>query len=87
MFKLIFSIVTAATLFAATPTRAVVPDNTALADKVSNCYFAAAGRASTITIQQMHDCSGVWVTPRALLQCLLQMLCPVYSDTLSDRAA
>src|SRR4051794_41065081 len=34
----------------------------------------------------MFDCSGVWVTPKALLRCSLQTQCPALPDTLNGRA-
>jgi hypothetical protein len=82
--RMLVLIVIAGTLLLSTPTRAVVPSDSDIAQKVLACYRAAGSKSPTI--QQMHDCSGVWVTPRALLMCALQATrCPVFSDTLTDR--
>jgi hypothetical protein len=48
---------------------------------VLTCY-----NTGNTTIQQMRDCAGVWVTPRALLMCALQAHCPVLPDTGEGRA-
>jgi hypothetical protein len=33
----------------------------------------------------MHDCAGFWITPRALLQCVLHVKCQAFADSLADR--
>jgi hypothetical protein len=54
--------------------------------KVLSCYKNGAVGSKRITIEQMHDCSGLWVTPRALLNCAKEAHCSVLSDTLEGRA-
>ena len=56
------------------------------ATRVLACYnrFSAGGR--TATIRDVFECSGVWVTPRALLACAIGATCPVLHDTIEDRA-
>jgi hypothetical protein len=65
---------------------AVVPSDQIVAQKVLACYRASGAKSPTI--EELHNCSGVWVTPRALLMCAMQANhCPVFSDTLTDRAS
>jgi hypothetical protein len=47
------------------------------------CFNDNQGR---LTIQEMFDCSGVWVTSKALLRCSLGTQCPALPDTLIGRA-
>lgn len=54
--------------------------------KVIACYNAGVVGGKSITIQQMFDCSGVWVTHRALLRCAVQAQCPILFDSIEDRA-
>jgi tetratricopeptide (TPR) repeat protein len=43
-------------------------------------------RKGSITIKEMRECSGVWVTPRALIYCVAGAHCPTLSDTIQGRA-
>jgi hypothetical protein len=87
MHKCIFAVITVgSTLLVAHLAQAVVPDSADIRQKVVNCFANGNKPGSRpLTIQLMHDCSGVWVTPRALLRCSLEMQCPVFSDALTDR--
>ena len=51
--------------------------------RVVACFNAGGGRW---TIREMFDCSGVWVTPRALLRCSLATECPAILDSPVGRA-
>jgi hypothetical protein len=55
--------------------------------KVVSCYANATAGNKSITIEQMHECAGVWVTPRVLLGCALRAHCSVLEDTIAGRAA
>ncbi len=55
----------------ASPTAAPEIDRTKAAREVTRCYRENAQGKNKITIDQMHACSGFWVTPRALLRCAL----------------
>ena len=68
--------------YAATSAVHAAPTTEEIANKVLGCY--SAGQQ---TIQKLHDCSGFWVTPRALLLCTIKAGCPVQLDTLDGRAA
>ncbi|MBZ9857073.1 hypothetical protein LB566_25095 [Mesorhizobium sp. CA13] len=57
-----------------------------IAEKVTACFRAGAFGDRSISIEQMRDCSGVWVTPRAFLSCALESGCPVIEDTVAGRA-
>jgi hypothetical protein len=50
---------------------------------VMYCFNQGEGK---LTVQQMFDCSGMWVTPKALLRCSLETQCPALPDTLNGRA-
>lgn len=56
---------------------------TQIAKAVLFCFNQGRG---TLTIQQMFDCSGVWVTPRSLMRCAMGTQCPALPDTLIGRA-
>ncbi|MCP3392015.1 hypothetical protein NLM27_24790 [Bradyrhizobium sp. CCGB12] len=62
-------------------------DQVATAKKVLSCYNERATNNETVTVEQMFYCSGVWLTPKALLRCALGQQCPAYPDTVSGRAA
>ncbi|MDU6488945.1 hypothetical protein [Bradyrhizobium sp.] len=62
-------------------------DQVATAKKVLTCYNERASNNRLVTVEQMFLCSGVWITPKALLRCALGQQCPVYPDTVSGRAA
>jgi hypothetical protein len=49
------------------------PMGSGLSGKIVACFKDASKGNKKMTIQQMRDCSGVWVTPRALLQWSLRM--------------
>jgi hypothetical protein len=51
------------------------------AAKVIACF-----EAGNDTVQSMYACSGRWVTPRALLFCILQSDCPILADNPAQRA-
>jgi hypothetical protein len=71
-------------MFSPVPLQAVAPTGSKISEKILACYRPVNGQIPTI--QQMHDCSGVWVTPNALLICAMQaQICPVFSDTPIDR--
>jgi putative peptidoglycan binding protein len=55
---------------------------------VIGCYNDAtySNAKKLITIQEMRNCAGVWVTPRALLLCVMGSTCPVLADTADGRA-
>jgi uncharacterized protein YecT (DUF1311 family) len=68
------------------PNEAESPEVARNAAKVLSCYKGAAAGDKQVTIRQMFECSGFWVTPRALLTCGLETHCPVLSDTVEGRA-
>jgi hypothetical protein len=77
---IVFSTIALATIVASDPASAAL--STADTPKtVLTCY-----NTGNTTIQQMRDCAGVWVTPRALMMCALQAHCPVLPDTAEGRA-
>ncbi|UYO50261.1 hypothetical protein KQX64_06715 [Rhodopseudomonas palustris] len=55
--------------------------------KVVGCYNKRVKSDKLITIEEMFDCSGFWVTPKALMRCSLREQCPVYQDTVAGREA
>lgn len=55
-----------------------------IAKAVLFCFNEGKGRLS---VQQMFDCSGFWVTPKTLLRCSLGTQCPVLPDTINGRAS
>ena len=57
-----------------------------VAKKVVDCFSAQAAGGRQATIRGVHDCSGFWVTPRALLACSLGAKCPALADTPEGRA-
>lgn len=57
--------------------------NSQISKAVIFCFNQGNGK---LTIQQMFDCSGVWVTPKALLRCSFGSQCPALPDTLNGRA-
>jgi hypothetical protein len=67
---------------------ALAPFSDPVSAKVLNCYNAAYRENNKLlTIQEMRDCAGVWVTPRALVSCTMNGRCPVLPDTEEGRAA
>src|SRR5438128_1789063 len=57
------------------------------ANDVLSCYNTTYRDTKKIaTIGQMRDCAGVWVTPRALLFCVLNYSCSTLPDTIEGRA-
>ncbi|WP_157934760.1 hypothetical protein [Microvirga ossetica] len=56
------------------------------AGKIVGCFTDGVAGNKTMTITQMYDCSGFWVTPRALLTCSLGEMCPALPDTVEGRA-
>jgi hypothetical protein len=54
--------------------------------KIVNCYNASAVGDKSVTIRQVYTCSGVWVTPRALMRCALEAECQALPDTVEGRA-
>jgi hypothetical protein len=63
---------------------AVISAGDPVGPKVLACYNELA-RGKPTTIQKVYDCSGVWVTPRALLLCALEVSCPALPDTIEGR--
>jgi hypothetical protein len=59
------------------------PTDSVVRQAVISCYRASG--STSPTIQQMHDCAGVWITPRSLLQCALEAKCQAFGDSLADR--
>lgn len=58
-----------------------------ITEKVIACFRSGAFGDRTVSIEQMRDCSGVWVTPKAFLRCALESGCPVIEDTATGRVA
>ncbi|MBY5645850.1 hypothetical protein [Rhizobium leguminosarum] len=54
-----------------------------IAKLVVHCFIEGRGE---LTVRDMFTCSGVWVTPRALMLCTLGTQCPVLPDTLVGKA-
>jgi hypothetical protein len=57
-----------------------------VAQKVISCYKSGTFGGKTITIDQMHECADVWITPHVLLACAFQAHCSVLEDTIAGRA-
>ncbi|WP_439397230.1 hypothetical protein ACRQ5Q_09055 [Bradyrhizobium sp. PMVTL-01] len=55
------------------------------AQKIIGCYVNETTPTKIPTIQQIYDCSGVWVTPRVLLSCALEAHCSWLPDTREGR--
>jgi len=54
--------------------------------KIITCYINQTKPDSIPTIQQIYECSGVWVTPRVLLSCALEAHCSWLPNTRQGRA-
>nr|WP_129545743.1 hypothetical protein [Methylorubrum zatmanii] len=54
--------------------------------KIVGCYNKLAAGNKVATIDDMHDCSGYWLTPRALVVCSVGAHCPALPDTAEGRA-
>ena len=59
----------------------------ATAKKIVSCFNAGAAGNKKMTIGDMRDCAGVWVSPRALVRCAVGASCSVLPDTFEGRAA
>ncbi|MDR4306435.1 hypothetical protein IHQ68_07370 [Chelatococcus sambhunathii] len=59
-----------------------------VAKKILGCYKAQVAGDKTTTIRRLFECSGRWVTPRALLACSMGANCAktVLGDTIDGRA-
>jgi hypothetical protein len=55
-----------------------------IAQKVIGCFRAGAKKAS-FSVQDMKECSGYWVTPNALVYCVMQSRCAALQDTIAGR--
>jgi len=64
----------------------VRPNLTPIAIKIIDCYKTQVSGGKITTIRGVYECSGFWVTPRALLKCSLSETCPALSDTPNGRA-
>lgn len=56
------------------------------AKKILDCYSKQISGDKVATIQQVYECSGFWITPRALMVCSLGASCPALPDTVEGRA-
>jgi hypothetical protein len=56
------------------------------ARKIVSCYSSQVSGNRSTTIRALYECSGFWVTPRALLSCSLGGSCPALPDTVEGRA-
>jgi uncharacterized protein YecT (DUF1311 family) len=59
---------------------------TAVARQVVDCYTKNVAGDKKMTIFEMYQCSGAWVTPRTLISCSLGARCPALPDTIEGRA-
>jgi hypothetical protein len=57
----------------------VLAERTRIAEVVTRCYT----KELKTTVEQMHSCSGLWITPTLLTQCVLQSGCYA-QDTVRD---
>ncbi|MGO7225881.1 hypothetical protein ACCT05_10680 [Rhizobium ruizarguesonis] len=62
------------------------PVLSANAQKVISCYRQLSYAGKTATVLGMYECSGTWVTPRALLLCSIGAACATIDDTIEGRA-
>jgi hypothetical protein len=84
MRKLVEAIITLAVTFVAfSALAAPPPTDSDIRRAIVSCYRASGPHSPTI--QQMHDCAGFWITPRALLQCVMQVKCQAFGDSRADR--
>src|SRR5215471_13371200 len=79
------SIALVLSLAAVIQTSSAQPVDSSVSGKIIACFKKGSEANKGITFQQMRECSGVWVTPRALLQCSLEMECPALPDTIQGR--
>jgi|GEM_PF-3378817 len=56
------------------------------AQKVIGCYRRLSYGGKSATIRSLYECTGKWVTPRALLLCSIGAKCPTIEDTIGGRA-
>ena len=56
------------------------------AQKIVACYAKGAYRNQEVTIRQMYECSGLWVTPKMLMSCSLGAACYPLSNRVADKA-
>ncbi|WP_238189954.1 hypothetical protein [Methylobacterium frigidaeris] len=57
------------------------------AKNVVACFKAGTAGRKFMSFNDMRDCAGVWVSPRALVRCSIDSSCPVLPDTYEGRAA
>lgn len=57
-----------------------------MAENVIACFTSGVAGDRTMSFDQMRNCSGVWVTRKALLSCVLASGCPVIEDSSTGRA-
>ena len=70
-----------------------------IAEKVSTCFKAGTAARKFMSFSEMRDCAGVWVSPKALVRCMIEVRltddtlgdavahCPAIPDTSEGRAA
>jgi hypothetical protein len=58
----------------------------AIAKKIVDCYAMQVSGNKVTSVQHVYECSGFWVTPRALIACSLGASCPALRDTVEGRA-
>jgi len=54
--------------------------------RVVKCYKSQISGNQSTTIRRLFECSGYWVTPRALMACSMGAECPALPDTPSGKA-
>ncbi|MBJ6125388.1 SH3 domain-containing protein [Microvirga splendida] len=58
----------------------------AKAQAIVSCYVKLSEGQRTPTIREVNDCSGYWVTPRALLRCSIGAACPALPNPIDGLA-
>ncbi|MDZ5448257.1 hypothetical protein [Labrys sp. ZIDIC5] len=57
------------------------------AKKIISCYNKLAAGSNIVTVSSLKDCSGYWVTQRALMECAIGVdHCPAYVDSIGGKA-